>query len=188
MESHTRSMEVRDSKLQDSKILIISPPTDRGIGALTRANRHGESYLLCFTPAIARIADDYCRRNRIRNLQALVAPFFTIPLEDEVLGAIYANCFFDFCSVDELDVVVEEMWRTLRRGGRLYSVHMGAPSNLLGRGWAWLFRRFPGQSRGCHPVDIAPSLLERGFSLVREEPAERLGFPIRYVRAEKPIA
>jgi SAM-dependent methyltransferase len=187
MENHTRVMEVRDSDLRDAKILIISAPTDRGIAALTEANCQGESFLLCFSAEIEDIAQGYCRRRGIRNLVTVVAPFFSIPSDNEEFDAVYANCLFDLCDPREVDIVVDEMWRVLKQGGHLYSVHMGQPSRMTGRVWAWLLRRFPAVSRGFRPVSVVPSLRNQGFRLVQDQAPERLGFPLRYIQAKKPI-
>jgi len=187
MEKHTRVMEVRDSDLRDAKILIISAPTDRGIAALTEANCQGESFLLCFSAEIEDIAQGYCRRRGISNLVTVVAPFFSIPSDKEEFDAVYANCLFDLCDPREVDVVVDEMWRVLKQGGHLYSVHMGQPSRITGRVWAWFLRRFPAMSRGFRPVSVVPSLLNQGFRLVQDKAPERFGFPLRYIQAKKPI-
>jgi SAM-dependent methyltransferase len=187
MENHTRVMEVRDSDLRDAKILIISAPTDRGIAALTEANCQGESFLLCFSAEIEDIAQDYCRRRGIRNLVTVVAPFFSIPSDKEEFDAVYANYFFDLCETSEIDVVIDEIWRVLKLGGHLFSVHMSQPSRMTGRVWAWLFQRFPAISRGFRPVSVVPSLLNQGFSLVQDQAPERFGFPLRYIQAKKQI-
>ena len=47
----------------------------------------------------------------------VVAPFFSIPSDNEEFDAVYANCLFDLCDPREVDVVVDEMWRVLRQGG-----------------------------------------------------------------------
>jgi len=187
MENHTRLMEVRDSGLRNAKILIVSAPTDRGIAALTEANCQGESFLLCFSAEIEDIAQGYCRRRGISNLVTVVAPFFSIPSDKEEFDAIYANCLFDLCDPREVDVAVDEMWRVLKQGGHLFSVHMGQPSRTTGRVWAWLFRRFPAMSRGFRPVSVVPSLLNQGFRLVQDKAPERFGFPLRYIQADKPL-
>ena len=48
MEIRTRIMEVQDSRVNNLRILIISPPTDRGIKVLTQANPRGEIISLMF--------------------------------------------------------------------------------------------------------------------------------------------
>lgn len=59
MEFQTRTMEMQDSQLKDLKVLMISPPTDRGIEILTEANPEGESCLLWFSPTVQRIVEKY---------------------------------------------------------------------------------------------------------------------------------
>lgn len=185
MENHTRKLEVNDSSLHDSKILIISPPTDRGIEALAQANQSGSTYLLCFSTEIEDLAKKYCQHRGIHGVQTVVAPFFSIPGNLGELDAIYANCFLDCCPPSKLDVIIDELWRALRQGGVLYSVHMGIPSHLMSHLWTVLFRSIPGPSRGFHPTDIVPSLSSRGFTVMQNQQPERFGFPLRYVKAEK---
>jgi SAM-dependent methyltransferase len=186
MENHTRLMEIRDSDLQNAKILIISPPSDRGIAALTHANSQGESFLLCFSTEIEDIARAYCRRRDIKNLVTVVSPFFSIPSGTEEFDAVYANCLFDLCDPREVDIVVGEIWRVLKQGGHLYSAHMGQPSRMVGRVWVSMLQRFPAVSHGFRPVTLAPTLADQGFTLVQHRAPERLGFPLRYIQAKKP--
>jgi len=185
MENHTRELEISESSLRDAKILIISPPTDRGIEALSRANPVGSSYLLCFSSRIESIAKKHCKRHGIHGIQTVVAPLLNIPIGTGALDGIYANCFFDCCPPSQLNAIVDELRRALRQGGTLHSVHMGIPSHPMGHLWALLFRSIPGPARGFQPVDIAPLLSSRGFTVLRNQRPEKFGFPLRYVIAEK---
>lgn len=182
MEYHTRRMEVHDSSLGRSSILIVSAPTDAGIGALTRDNADGECFLLCFSHALEATAHDYCGRHGVQHLTTLVAPFFHVPLPDEELDSIYANCLFDLCEPPDVGGVLDEMWRVLKQGGHLYSVHMGVPSHLAARAWTTIIRTV-----GFRPVTLVPTLLDRGFAVRQDLAPERFGFPLRYVEAEKPL-
>jgi hypothetical protein len=185
MENHTREMEISESALHDAKILIISPPTDRGIEALSRANPVGSSYLLCFYPRIGSIAKKHCKRHGIQGVRIVVAPSFDIPIATGELDGIYANCFFDCCPASQLNAIIDELRRALRQGGTLHSVHMGIPSHLIGHLWALLFRSVPGPARGFRPVEIAPLLSSRGFTILGNQQPEKFGFPLRYVIAKK---
>lgn len=186
MEIHTRRMEVVDSGDFGSKILIISPPTDTGIQILAGANAYGQTNLLCFSERIEQIAVEYRAKHGLEGLQTYVEPFFHIPFPNESLSAVYANCLFDFCSERDFDVMFNEIWRALKKNGSLFAVYMGPPSSFLAQTWVWIFKRFHFLSQGCHPVCIAPYLSRRGFRILKEQPVERLGFPITYIHTEKP--
>ena len=184
MEHRTRLMEVQDSRINDLKILIISPPTDRGIKLLAQANPRGESHLLCFSDALGEIAKEYSARCNIKGLKICVKPFFSIPFADNSFDAVLTNCFFDFCQESDFNDILKEIKRTLKNEGLFFSVYMDTPTDLIGKTWANEFGRFQSLSKGCHPVDIVPFLPKWGFKLKKELIVRRFGFPVKYVIAE----
>jgi len=184
MEIRTRFMEVQDSRINNLRILIISPPTDRGIKVLTQANSRRETHLLCFSEALGEIAKEYSRRCNIKGLKICVEPFFSVPFDDNHFDAVFTNCFFDFCQEDDFNNILKEIKRTLKTEGLLFSVYMDMPTDLIGRTWANVFGRFQSLSKGCHPVDIMPFLSEWKFKLKKDLTIRRLGFPVKYLIAE----
>lgn len=187
MEARTRTMEAHDAQLNDSRILMICPPTDRGMAVLANRNSQGESYLLCLSPAVERIARRYMSRRNIENVAVCTGDFFNIPFDNEFFNAIFANCFFDFCQERDLDMIVREIQRALQPGGALFSVYMALPSDVIGRVWVALFQRIRSLSHGCRPVDIKPTLVKRGFIMKTTLSLSRFGFPIEYIHAEKRV-
>jgi ubiquinone/menaquinone biosynthesis C-methylase UbiE len=178
-------MEVEDSEHFGSRALIVSPPTDPGIGLIARANRSGSTELLCFSDELERIATTYSRERGIESLRIRVAPFFELPFGDEELGVIYANCFFDYCEEGDYPLILDEMWRVLKRNGSLFAVYMGFPDGVAAKGWAWALRRLRFPFRGCHPTSMKPYLERHGFLVEKDVSLKRLGFPLRYNHARK---
>jgi len=185
MEYQTRIMEVQDSGLNVKNILIISPPTDRGIVRLADANSNGETHLLCFTDELERIANSYAIEHHIANLTTCVGSFFCIPFSENYFDAIFTNCFFDFCEENKFDLIVDEIKRVLKKNGLLLSVNMEPPINIIGKIWSNFFNLFPGIVRGCHPVNIKPSLTKSDFKIRRDVSFTRFGFPLKYIVAEE---
>lgn len=189
MEIRTRIMEVQDSRINNLRILIISPPTDRGIKVLTQANPKGESYLLCFSEALGEIGKEYSIQYNIEGLKICVEPFFSIPFfsipfDDSHFDAVFTNCFFDFCQKSDFNDILREIKRTLKSKGLFFSVYMDVPADLIGRMWVNMFGRFQSLGQGCHPVDIIPFLSKWNFKLKKDLPIRRLGFPVKYLIAE----
>jgi SAM-dependent methyltransferase len=187
MEYHTRKMEVIDSVQLGPKRLIISPPTDAGIPLLIRANSSGQTDLLCFSKRLQRVADEYGKRHRIKSLATSVELFFQIPAPDESLSAIYANCLFDFCTEEDFDMMLREIWRVLKPGGILFAVYMAPASGFGSRLWTWIFDRLTCMSIRCNPVTISAHLSRNGFIIQKEMFVQRFGFPIIYSVSERPI-
>jgi SAM-dependent methyltransferase len=185
IESPTRNIQVLDSNIKDSKILIISPPTDRGLKILSEANANGESYLLCFSASLERFAKHYMQKQGILNLKTCTSPFFEIPFGDGYFDLIFANCFFDFCSESDFDKIIEEIKRVLNNQSLFFSIYMNFPSRLGENIWFGFFKIFPWLSQGCHPVDIKPGLKRGNFSLKKDVSMRRFGFPMKYIIAER---
>lgn len=185
IENPLRIKEIHDSKIKNSKILIISPPTDRGITLLTQANANGESYLLCFSAVLARLAQRYSQKQRLTSLKTCTSEFFGIPFADAHFDVIFANCFFDFCRESDFDKVIKEIKRTLLKKGLFFSIYMDFPSRLCGKAWFRCFKVFHSLSQGCHPVDIKPCLKNRSFRMKEDVSIRRFGFPMKYIIAEK---
>lgn len=185
MEYHTRKMEVVESAQLGRSRLIISPPTDAGIPILAHANSSGQTDLLCFSNRLQRVAAEYVTRRRIKNLATSVESFFQIPALDESLSAIYANCLFDFCSEEDFDMMLHEIWRVLKPGGILFAVYMAPASRFGSRLWTWVFDRLTCMSIRCNPVTISAHLSRNGFIIQKEMFVQRLGFPIIYSVSER---
>ena len=184
IEIRTRIMELEDSRLNNLKILIISPPTDRGIKILAQANPRGETHLVCFSEALGEIAKEYSIKYNIESLKICVEPFFSVPFNDNHFDAVFTNCFFDFCKESNFNDILKEIKRTLKSNGLFFSVYMDVPTDLIGRTWVNLFVKFQSLSQGCHPVDIIPFLSKWNFKLKKNLTVRRLGFPVKYLIAE----
>ncbi len=113
MEIRTRIREVEDSRLNNSRILIISPPTDRGIKVLAQANPRGETHLLCFSEALGEIAKAI---SICCDIKICVEPFFSVPFDDNHFDAVFTNCFFDFCQKSDFNGILKEIKRVLKSG------------------------------------------------------------------------
>jgi len=185
MEFHSRRTQVAESRHAFSKVVVLSPPTDAGIGLLAAANRQGQTHLICFSKRLEQIAMRYCNRQRIDGLTTEVTPFFQLPFKEGEVSAVYANCFFDFCQEGDFDLIAAEIRRVLDEKGLLFAVYMSPPTDTPARLWGWIFRRLHFLSQGCHPVCVAPYLERRGFRILVDRPARRCGFPLWYTKAEK---
>lgn len=183
IELQVRERAAREADLSTKRILVISPPTDRGIQLLGKANRDGTTSLLCFSDSAAEIAERYVKAHDVENVKILVEPFFRVPDTDGALDAVFANCFFDFLGPTDIAPCVAEIGRVLRPDGSLFAAYMDYPTRRLGRFWDHALARLPRLSQGCHPVDIRPVLASSGFQVGADASTTRLGFPLKYVAA-----
>ncbi len=184
IELETRVVMARDAGLGTLRALIISPPTDKGIEVLSKANPDGQTELLLFSDASREIAERYVEKHGIKGVELRVAPFFQIP-DGELYDVVFADCFFDFLEPEDLEPCIDEIARVLRPGGSLFSAVMDSPHEAPAKLWAKAMEHFPALSQGCHPVDIGPLMPAHGLGVVKEVSSTHLGFPLSYVHARK---
>ncbi len=186
IEYRVRKMEAVESEGLGPNRLIISPPTDAGIPLLARANRSGETALLCLSDRLRQVGQQYMVRRGFSVSMAVADPLVGIPFSDQSLSVVYANCLFDFCSASSLEQVLAEIHRVLEPGGILFAVYMAPASDFAGRLWTWLFERLALLSNGCHPVTIRAHLARGGFKVIHERSLQCFGFPLAFIVSERP--
>ncbi len=187
IELETRVTMARDAGLGSLRALIISPPTDRGIEVLSKANPDGHTDLLLFSDEAREIAERYVEKHDITGVEFRVAPFFEVPA-GQPYDVVFADCFFDFLEPEDLDPSIDVVAKLLRPGGALFAATMDSPHEAPAKLWAKAMEHFPSLSQGCHPVDIGPLMPSHGFEVVKEVSTTRLGFPLEYIHARKVAA
>ncbi len=152
---------------------------------MVEMNSKGETFLLCFSDEIAKMAERYSNQHNTTNLNICVENFFTIPFNDRYFDAVFANCFFDFCQEKDFNMITLEIQRVLKDKGKIFSVYMDFPSSIAGKIWNFVFNKITFLSQGCHPVDIRPVLSKHNFNYKKDISLKRFGFPIKYIQAVK---
>jgi demethylmenaquinone methyltransferase/2-methoxy-6-polyprenyl-1,4-benzoquinol methylase len=86
-------------------------------------------------------------------------------------------------------VVLAEIGRVLRNGGRLAAVSMakvkpGEGASMLERTYIWMHRHFP-HIVDCRPIDLAALLAAAGFHVLKKTGVEIWTMPVAAVLAGK---
>jgi ubiquinone/menaquinone biosynthesis C-methylase UbiE len=86
--------------------------------------------------------------------------------------------------IHEIDAVLSECSRILKRDGRLVVVSLDAtgPATLSRRVYEWGHRRLPGLL-DCRPIPVLSALEEAGFLVDRERRLSLWGLPVTLARA-----
>lgn len=111
-----------------------------------------------------------------------------LPFADESFDAVLST--YSMCPLYDPAAGALELYRVLRRGGRLAAAHSTEPTGPLLRklanwfvGVAW---RFPSLSMGCRPVVTLPALQAAGAEVIEQETFGVPLWPFVFYLVKKP--
>lgn len=104
-----------------------------------------------------------------------------LPLIDGVFDRVYSSYLLDLIPLDDLPVVLGEIRRRLRPGGRAVLVSLTEGETVLSRAvigaWKLAFQANPILCGGCRPLQLAPLAERAGFHVVTREFVQQAGMP-----------
>jgi demethylmenaquinone methyltransferase/2-methoxy-6-polyprenyl-1,4-benzoquinol methylase len=112
-----------------------------------------------------------------------------LPYPGGSFDAVYTSFTLELFPEDDVTLVLAEVWRVLKPGGRLGVVSMatpkgGEPNTLLEKGYVWMHRHFP-HIVDCRPIDPAALAAAAGFSAVAESRMAIWTMPVAVVVGRK---
>jgi demethylmenaquinone methyltransferase/2-methoxy-6-polyprenyl-1,4-benzoquinol methylase len=112
-----------------------------------------------------------------------------LPYDSGSFDCVYSSFTLELFPEEDLPVVLAEIGRVLRNGGRLAAVSMakvkaGEAASMLERTYVWMHRHFP-HIVDCRPIDLAAVLTGAGFHVLKETGVEIWTMPVAAVLADK---
>ena len=108
-----------------------------------------------------------------------------LPYAGDTFDVVFAYCYFDFLSCDERELAATEMWRVLRRGGKLLTTYIAHPRGLVQRVFVATAISLQVLSKGVHDIELQPVLERAGFGHIEIAPCPQKGLPVELAGAEK---
>lgn len=115
-----------------------------------------------------------------------------LPCDDNSFDAALTTFTLELFPLEDIPVVLSEISRVLRPGGRIAVVSMalvqpGETDSLLEKTYKWMHRHFP-HLVDCQPIDPARSLQMSDFEVESERRIEIWTMPVAIVLARKPMS
>ncbi|MYB77298.1 MAG: methyltransferase domain-containing protein [Chloroflexi bacterium] len=103
-----------------------------------------------------------------------------LPYADEDFDAAFMSFTLELFDTPEIPIVLGEIKRVLKTGGRLGVVSLSREDglSLMLRVYEWLHQRLP-QYIDCRPIYIAQALQDAGFQIVHSEKESLWGLPAK---------
>jgi demethylmenaquinone methyltransferase/2-methoxy-6-polyprenyl-1,4-benzoquinol methylase len=108
-----------------------------------------------------------------------------LPCEDNTFDAAFTSFTLELFPPDDIPLVLAQVRRVLRTGGRLGAVSMatvgpGERASLLEKTYVWMHRHFP-HIVDCQPIDVVGFIQDSGFEIQDEVDMEIWTMPVKAV-------
>ncbi len=119
------------------------------------------------------------------NYELKEASAFHLEGEDEQFDVLINHYMFDLISFDQMDAVLAEFKRVLKKGGKLVMVNMTVGEKLGSGIYDFLYRLSPRLMGGCRGIRLSEKLKEHGFHINLREYHQQCLFPSEVILAQK---
>jgi ubiquinone/menaquinone biosynthesis C-methylase UbiE len=119
------------------------------------------------------------------NYELKKASAFHLEGEDEQFDVLINNYMFDLIPFDQMDTVLAEFNRVLKKGGKLVLVNMTIGEKFGSGIYDFMYRLSPRLMGGCRGIRLSERLKEHDFQVKRREYHQQCLFPSEVIRAQK---
>lgn len=185
-EARARDRALELAEIQDGQhILEVAVGTGLAFYEIVRHNPHGHNLGIDLSKGMLEKAEQRLKALGQANYSLRVGTAFALPLEDESVDILVNNYMFDLIAFEDMERVLAEFKRVLRKGGKLILVNMTEGERWGSQIYDRVYSLSPKLMGGCRGVKLSGKLQECGFRVDVREYYQQLLFPSEVIRAYK---
>jgi ubiquinone/menaquinone biosynthesis C-methylase UbiE len=185
-ETRARSRAIELADINDGQhILEVAVGTGLGFYEIVQRNPNGANIGVDISPGMLQKAEKRLGKLAAANYELKIGNAFNLEEETGSVDLLVNNYMFDLIAFDEMDGILEEFKRVLKKGGKLILVNM-TEGRSFGCGiYSLLYRISPKAFGGCRGVKLADKLQQNGFEVKTREYYQQWLFPSEVILAIK---
>ena len=185
-ESRARKRAIELADIRDGQnILEVAVGTGLAFYEIVGRNRNGQNLGIDISPGMLDKARKRLDKMSQANYELKLGNAFHLPAGDEQFDLLLNNYMFDLIAFKEMDAILEEFKRVIKKGGSLILVNMTRGERFGSGLYDFIFRLSPRSIGGCRGITLSERLMNHGFQVAAREYHQQLLFPSEVIVARK---
>jgi ubiquinone/menaquinone biosynthesis C-methylase UbiE len=186
-ESRARNRAIELAAIEDGQnILEVAVGTGLAFYEIVKRNPHGNNMGIDLSNGMLEKARKRMKTLSVRNYSLNIGTAFDLPVEAESVDLLVNNYMFDLIPYKDMDKILAEFKRVLRKGGKLILINMTEGETLPSKLYDFIYRLSPKSMGGCRGVMLSDDLKQHGFIVETREYHQQMLFPSEVIAAHKP--
>jgi ubiquinone/menaquinone biosynthesis C-methylase UbiE len=185
-ESRARDRAIELADIKDGQdVLEVAAGTGMAFYEIVKRNPNGRNVGIDLSEGMLSKARKELSGLKSSSYQLKTGSAFRLEEKDTSFDLLMNNYMFDLIAFEEMDAVLHEFKRVLRKGGKLVLVNMTDGEKFGTDIYTWIYRMSPKLMGGCRGVQLSEKLKVHGFNIKLREYYQQLLFPSEVILAEK---
>jgi ubiquinone/menaquinone biosynthesis C-methylase UbiE len=183
-ETRARNRAIELADINDGQnILEVAVGTGLGFYEIVQRNPNGTNIGVDISPGMLQKAEKRLGKLAAANYELKIGNAFKLEAETECVDLLVNNYMFDLMAFDDMDAILEEFKRVLKKGGKLILVNMTEGESFGSGIYSLIYRISPKLFGGCRGVKLSGNLENHGFEVISREYYQQLWFPSEVILA-----
>jgi ubiquinone/menaquinone biosynthesis C-methylase UbiE len=185
-ESRARNRAIKLAKIRDGQnVLEVAVGTGLAFYEIVKRNPNGSNAGIDLSPGMLEKAKTRLEKLSGANYTLGIGTAFDLPVKNESVDVVMNNYLFDLIPYEDMDKVLSEFKRVLKKGARLILVNMTKGERFGSNLYDFVYRISPRTMGGCRGVNLSERLERHGFRVEAREYHQQLLFPSEVIAAYK---
>lgn len=185
-ESHARNRAIELARIENGQsILEVAVGTGLAFYEIVKKNPHGKNMGIDLSQGMLSQAKNRLKHLTEANYSLNMGTAFDLQMQTESVDLLVNNYMFDLIPYEEMDRILMEFKRVLKKGGKLIVVNMTKGETASSRIYDFIYNLSPKIMGGCRGVMLTEKLQQHGFSVAVREYHQQMLFPSEVILAYK---
>jgi len=185
-ESHARNRAIELAEIKDGQsILEVAVGTGLAFYQIVKRNPNGNNRGIDLSEGMLAKAKKRLSKISKAHYSLDLGTAFELEIKNESTDILINNYMFDLIQFGDMDKILEEFKRVLKKDGKLILVNMTEGERFGSKIYDFVYNISPKTMGGCRGVKLSKRLQEHGFKIEKREYYQQMLFPSEVILARK---